>query len=134
MNPTPAGWSRFSSAIFYRDAAAAIDWLCEAFAFEIKIKVEGEQGRIEHCELVYGDGLIMLAQESLDAERPWKRLMRSPQSLAGATTQSVMIYVDDAAAHCARACAKGARIIEELSVHDYGEEYWSDLIYGALDP
>ena len=32
MKPTPAGWPRFSSAVVYRDAAAAIDWLCDAFA------------------------------------------------------------------------------------------------------
>ena len=56
MKATPAGWPRLSSAIVYRDAAAAIDWLCDAFGFGVRIKVEGENGRIEHCELEYGDG------------------------------------------------------------------------------
>jgi uncharacterized glyoxalase superfamily protein PhnB len=45
-----------------------------------------------------------------------------------------MIYVDDVDAHCARARAVGAIIADEPSVHDYGEEYWSDRSYGALDP
>ena len=45
MKPTPAGWPRFSSSIVYQDAAAAIDWLCSAFDFEVRIKVEGENGR-----------------------------------------------------------------------------------------
>ena len=134
MQPTPKGWPRFSSAVVYRDAAAAIQWLCDAFGFEIRLKVEGENGRIEHCELEYGDGLIMIAQENPDAARPWKRSFRSPQSLSGATTQSLMFYVDDAEAHCAKARARGARIAEELSVHDYGEDYWSDRSYGAFDP
>ena len=28
----------------------------------------------------------------------------------------------------------GARIIDEPSVHDYGEDYWTDRSYGAVDP
>jgi hypothetical protein len=42
MKPTPSGWPRFTSAIVYKDAAAAIDWLCDAFGFEVRIKVEGD--------------------------------------------------------------------------------------------
>ena len=133
MNPTPRGWPRFSSAIVYEDAATAIDWLCDAFGFEIKIKVEGENGRIEHCELVYGEGLIMLAQENPHAESAWRRQYLSPRSLNGANTQSIMFYVDDADAHCAHARSRGAQIIDEVTVHDYGADYWSDRSYGALD-
>ena len=134
MKPTPSGWPRFSSAVVYRDAAAAIDWLCNAFGFEVRLKVEGENGRIEHSELTYGEGLIMVAQETADAAREWKRALRSPRSLHGATTQSLMFFVDDAEAHCAQARACGARIVEELAVHDYGQDYWADRSYGALDP
>jgi uncharacterized glyoxalase superfamily protein PhnB len=134
MKPTPSGWPRLSSSVFYQDAAAAIDWLCEAFGFEVRLKVEGDNGRIEHSELTYGEALIMVGQESPDAERLWKRSMRSPKSLGCACTQSIMFFVDDAQAHCARARAGGARIVEEPATHDYGEDYWSDLSYGALDP
>jgi uncharacterized glyoxalase superfamily protein PhnB len=134
MKPTPAGWSRFSSSVVYQDAAAAIEWLCSAFGFEVRLKVEGENGRIEHCELSLGDGLIMLAQENSNAERAWKRALRSPKSLNGANTQCLMFYVDDAEAHCAHARARGARIVEEPAVHDYGDDYWSDRSYGAIDP
>jgi len=28
----------------------------------------------------------------------------------------------------------GARIIDEPALHDYGEEYWADRSYGAVDP
>ena len=134
MNPTPSGWPRFSSAVVYRDAAAAIDWLCEAFGFEIRLKVEGENGRVEHCELEYGGGVIMVAEERPQDSRAWKRLLRSPRSLDGANTQSLMIYVDDALAHCARARERGARILEEPAVHDYGKDHWSDRSYCAGDP
>jgi uncharacterized glyoxalase superfamily protein PhnB len=134
MKATPSGWPRMSSAVVYRDAAAAIGWLCGAFGFEVRIKVEGVNGKIEHSELTYGGGVIMVAGESPDSTLSWKRPLRSPSSVAGANTQSIMFYVDDAEAHCAHARARGARIVEEPAVHDYGKEYWTDLSYGALDP
>jgi uncharacterized glyoxalase superfamily protein PhnB len=55
MKPTPSDWPRLSSSVFYRDAAAAIDWLCDAFGFTVRLKVEGNNGRIEHSELTYGE-------------------------------------------------------------------------------
>jgi uncharacterized glyoxalase superfamily protein PhnB len=54
--------------------------------------------------------------------------------LGGANSQSLMFYVDDAEAHCAQARACGAHIVEEPAVHDYGDDYWSDRSYGAIDP
>jgi uncharacterized glyoxalase superfamily protein PhnB len=133
MKPTPPGWPRLSSAVTYQDASAAIDWLCKAFGFEIRIKIEGEAGRIEHSELTYGEALIMVAQESPHSERAWKREMLSPKSLGGKTTQSIMLYVDAVDAHCARARAAGARIVGEPQTQDYGEDYWSDRSYCAID-
>ena len=58
--PAPEGWPRISSAVFYEDAAAAIDWLCSAFGFAVRLRIAGEGGRIEHSELVFGEGLIMV--------------------------------------------------------------------------
>jgi uncharacterized glyoxalase superfamily protein PhnB len=135
MKPAPRDWPRLSSSIFYQDAAAAIDWLCRAFAFEVRLKVEGDGGRIEHSELTYGDALVMVAQEGEDTrKRRWKEFMRSPRTLGGKTTQSLMLFVDDADAHCAHARSLGAQIVEEPQTHDYGPDYWSDRSYGALDP
>lgn len=133
MKPTPQGYPRCSSSVFYQNAGAAIDWLCDAFRFEVRLKVEGDGGRIEYSELAYGEGVIMVSQEDSQAPRPWKKYMRSPRSLGGMTTQSIMIFVDDTDAHCAHARSKGARIIEEPVTHDYGDDYWADRSYGALD-
>ncbi len=135
MKPPPRDWPRLSSSVFYRDAQAAIDWLCQAFGFAVRLKVEGEGGRIEHSELTYGEGLIMVGQEGgSSAERPWKARMRSPRSVDGANTQCLMLFVDDADAHCAHARQQGAQIVEEPATHDYGDDYWADRSYGALDP
>ena len=134
MKPTPSDWPRCSSSIFYQDAAAAIDWLCDAFGFEVRLKVEGDNGSIVHSELVYGEGLVMVSQEDAKSDQTWKRAMRSPKSLGGATTQSIMFFVDDADAHCAHARSRGAQIVEAPAMHDYGEDYWADKSYGATDP
>ena len=133
MKDTPTGWPRISTALFYQDAAKAIDWLCSAFGFEVRLKVEGDGGRIEHSELTYGDGVIMIANEGPSPGRPHLEFMRSPKSLGGQTTQSLVIYVDDANAHFARAKAAGAKVLAEPKVTDYGEVNWADRSYGATD-
>lgn len=131
MKNTPKGWPRISTAIFYDDAAKAIDWLCSAFGFEVRLKVEGDNGRIEHSELVYGDGLIMVGSSGAKPGRP--TVFKSPKSSGGTNTQTLMVYVDDAVAHCARARTAGATIFDEPKMHDYGEDHWADKSYGAVD-
>ena len=133
MRPTPKGWPRLSSSIFYDDAAAAIDWLCRAFGFEVRLKVEGDAGRIVHSELVYGEALVMVAQSGTRTTHPNFPPGASPRSIGGANTQALMLFVDNVDEHCAHARAAGANVIEPPTVHDYGAEHWSDRSYGALD-
>ena len=133
MLPPPPGWPRISSAVFYKQPAAAIDWLCTAFGFEVRLKVEGEGGTIEHSELVFEGGLIMVGAEGHNV-RPGDEHMVSPRSTGGGNTQLLGIFVDDVDAHCARARAAGARIFREPETNDYGAEYAMDRSYGAIDP
>lgn len=131
MKPTPPGWPRISTAIYYEDAHAAIDWLCRAFGFEVQIKVVGDDGRIEHSELTFGGGLIMVDSPTGKEQRmPYRRC---PSQVGGGNTQNMMVYVDDVESHCARARAAGARIVREPEDHDYGEEYWADRGYECED-
>lgn len=125
MKPTPDGWPRISSCLFYEEPKRAIDWLCKVFGFELRLLVETGAGGVAHSELVYGDGLVMVGTN--DTEH-WK----SPRT-AGGCTQSLMLIVDDVEAHFAHAKAHGAEIYRELATSDYGDEYWSDRTYGALD-
>jgi len=133
VRPSPSGWPRISSSVFYKDPAAAIDWLCRAFGFEVRLKVEGEGGQIEHSELVFGDGLIMVGGEGHNV-RPEDEHMVSPRSTGGRNTQVLAIFVDDVDAHCTHARAAGARIFREPETNDYGAEYAMDRTYGAVDP
>ena len=129
MKPTPPGWPRISSGVWYDDPAKAIDWLCEAFGFEVQLKVEGEGGRIEHSELVFGGGLIMVGGAKPDKFPHAK----PPAKAGGANTQNMMVYVDDVEAHLARAKAAGAIIVSELETHDHGDDYWADRGYECKD-
>ena len=133
MQPTPKGWPRLSSSLYYDDAAAAIDWLCHAFGFEVRLKVANDSGGIVHSELTFADALIMVSQSGDRPLHPNFPRGASPKSISGANTQSLMLFVDDVDAHCTQARSAGARIIEEPAVHDYGPDYWADRSYGALD-
>ena len=134
MKPTPAGWPRLSPGIYYRDAGAMIEWLCRAFGFTVRLRVDGPDGPIKHSELEYADALVMVSSEKAGAEAAHGVVDCVSPLTAKVNTQNLMLYVDDVDAHCATARAAGARIVDEPSLHDYGEEYWADRSYGVLDP
>jgi len=127
MKPTPPGWPRISTALYYEDPPAAIAWLGRAFGFEPRIVVRGDDGSVHHSELVFGDGVVMVA-----APQPG-RSRQAPGQLGGANTQNMFVYVDDVDAHCRRAREAGATIVQEPQDTDYGEEYWADRGYEARD-
>jgi len=137
--PPPSGWPQATSCLFYRDASAAIDWLCEAFGFELRLKVEGEPGQVIHSELVYGGAMISVSSaarpgDTFEPGREFKQRHASPLDVGGRVTQALCVFVDDADAHCVQARAHGAVITSEPATHDYGDDYWSDRSYGASDP
>jgi uncharacterized glyoxalase superfamily protein PhnB len=120
--------------VFYDDPAAAIDWLCRAFGFEVRLKIEGDAGVIEHSELTYGEAVVMVGHAGGRPGRPVPIPSRSPRALGGVITQALVLYVDDTDAHCARALAAGALIVEPPRTDDYGDDYWVDRSYRAQDP
>jgi uncharacterized glyoxalase superfamily protein PhnB len=136
--PPPPGWPQIVPSLFYRDPATAIAWLCAAFGFAMKLKVEGEAGEIVYSELVYGTGMVSVghgakAGDVAEPGREFKRSQASPLDLGGRVNQALCMFVDDVDSHCERARAHGATIQAEPATHDYGEDYWSDRSYGALD-
>jgi uncharacterized glyoxalase superfamily protein PhnB len=124
----PKGWPRISSSLAYTNANAAIDWLCKAFGFEVQLKVEGDNGKVAHSELVLGGGLISIG----DAEGKGRDWYKSPKLLGGCT-QALCIYIDDVDTHCERARTAGATIAMEPKTTDYGDGYWVDRTYEAVD-
>jgi len=120
-----------SCSVFYDDPRAAIDWLAKAFGFEVRLKVEGDDGVIHHSELCLGEGLVMVNGTS--GEEPWQSMYRSPRSIGGGVTQALAFHIDDVDAHHGQALAAGAQIVRAPITSDYGDDYWVDRSYGALD-
>jgi uncharacterized glyoxalase superfamily protein PhnB len=122
----------------YRDVAAAIDWLCNAFGFEKHLVVSGDSGAVRYAELTFGNGMIMLGpveDSGLD------KFMTQPADTGGAETQICYLFVADAVAHCARAKAAGAEIVLDIedadsngrgySCRDLEGHVWN---FGTYDP
>lgn len=114
---TVASGSTIIPCLRYRDAHAAIDWLCKAFGFEKHAVYEDDQGGVAHAQLVYGQGMIMLGSVSDNA---FGRRMVQPDQVGGSETQCPCVIVADCKAHYTQAKAAGAVIIDEYEEKDYG--------------
>jgi len=101
----------------YRNAPAAIEWLCRVFGFEKQLVVPNEDGTIAHAQLSFGNGMIMLGSV-VDSE--FGRLLKQPDEIGGAETQTAYVIVVDADALYARAQAAGAEIVRDIKDEDYG--------------
>ncbi len=113
--PSQSVGSTIIPGMRYRNAPAAIDWLCNAFGFEKHLVVPGENNTIAHAQLNFGGGMIMLGSIK---DNEFGKLMKQPDEIGGAETQSCYVVVSDCDAHYARAKAAGAQII--LDIHDEG--------------
>lgn len=133
MKPPPKDWPQISPCIFYDDPVAAIDWLCRVFGFDVRLKVEGDDGRIVHSELEFGAGLIMVSDVNRKSDELHAVPAVSPRGLDGRVTMALAMFVDDADAHCAHAKEAGATILNEPETHDYGPDHWADRTYRAAD-
>ena len=110
----------------YRDAPAAIDWLCKAFGFEKHLVVPGEAGTIAHAQLVFGNGMIMLGSARDDDLGRLQRPLDAPDA---PVSESAYVIVSDVDAHHARAAAAGATVVMAPADQDYGGR-----LYACRDP
>jgi uncharacterized glyoxalase superfamily protein PhnB len=102
--------------LVYPDVREAVAWLAEAFGFVERLQI-GENHR---SQMKVGDGGAVIAADV--------RRHRVPPR-PGESTHTVLVRVDDANAHCARAREHGATILEEPTDFEYGERQ-----YSAADP
>jgi len=105
-----------SSSVCYRDPKTALTWLEKAFGFDLVFLVEDAEGNLAHSEMRFGDSVVMIGNE-------WSADHKSPASIEGKNTQTVHIQLKegDIDAHCERARAAGALIVEEPSTQFYGD-------------
>ncbi|MYM70858.1 glyoxalase [Duganella sp. FT134W] len=101
----------------YRDAPAAIDWLCSTFGFEVQFVVPNEDGSIAHAQLTFGNSMVMLGSV-FDTE--YGRLLKQPMETGGFVTQSAYLVVNSADEVYGRVLQAGGQIVLDLKDEDYG--------------
>jgi len=104
-------------ALRYRDAKAAIAFLCDGLGFQRHAVYEGEDGKVMHAELSFGNGMVMLGSV---APTEFGENMRQPDELGMKETQSPYLVVADADAVYARAKAAGFTITRDIRDESYG--------------
>ena len=94
--------------LIYRDVRAAVAWLEAAFGFEERVRIgDGHRAQLR----VGADGAVVVADVGADRVAPE----------SGSVTHVVKVRVPDVDAAFARACSRGARVVEELTTWEYGE-------------
>lgn len=119
QNPPP-GFPRLTVYLLYRDLESALGFLRRAFGFEETMRIPGPGGAPSHAEMKTGDAVLMLGCPGAG--------YRNPKDL-GQHTHYTHVYVDGVDAHCVRARAAGAKILDEPADQPYG-----DRRYLAEDP
>ncbi|AXA92227.1 VOC family protein [Massilia sp. YMA4] len=101
----------------YRDAPAAIEWLCNTLGFEAALVIRNEDDTVAHAQLTYGNGMIMLASV-VDSE--YGRLLKQPVEIGTFVTQSSYLVVNDADQVHERVLRAGGTVLLPLQDKDYG--------------
>ena len=101
----------------YRNAPAAIEWLCTVLGFTRHAVYAGPDNTIGHAELTLGGGMIMLGSHKDDE---YGRGFKSPGELGGFETRSSYVVVPDAEEVYARAQAANVKVVRPIQNTDYG--------------
>jgi uncharacterized glyoxalase superfamily protein PhnB len=134
--------ARIIPCLRYRDAPAALGFLCRAFGFEERQRFVADENSelVHHAELTLGDHMIMVSSVVGDTE--FSKVMTTVEE-AGGNTHSIYVVLEegaDLAAHAERARSAGADVFMPLADQGYGRMYsvrdleghaWS---FGDYDP
>lgn len=89
----------------YPDIGEAIDWLCDAFGFNLRLRIADHR-----AQLNVGDGAVVLTERGV------------------ATVQvscSVMVRVEEIDRHHDRASQRGARVLRTPADYPFGERQYT---------
>jgi uncharacterized glyoxalase superfamily protein PhnB len=114
----------------YKDAPAAIEFLCNAFGFERHAVYADEKSPnvIHHAQLMLDGNMIMLGSTGKHSPAEDLYGWKTPQELGG-ITMCIYAVIDDPDAHAERAKAAGARIIKG----PYDNDGYPGRAYGVRD-
>jgi uncharacterized glyoxalase superfamily protein PhnB len=111
----------FQPRVCYHDLSAAVEFLERTFGFE-PVMIATREGEVISAELACGDSKVQIGGA-------WENI-KPPSALGGANTQTLYVELNGGVdAHCERARAAGAVIIQEPT-----DMFHGDRTYRALDP
>lgn len=105
-------------ALRYRNAPAAIEWLCKALGFEKQVVFPNADGTIGHSQLTFGNGMILVS--SVIEGSPFNKLLRQPEDVGDVETQVSCLIVSDCDTVYKTAKAAGAEMVLDITDMDYG--------------
>jgi uncharacterized glyoxalase superfamily protein PhnB len=114
---TTGAKSTIMPALRYKNAPAAIDWLCSVLGFERHEAFPGPEDTIAHAELTLHGGMIMLGSQRKDEHA---RRFKSPAELGNAETCSIYVVVPDAEEVYKRVQNAKATIVRPIEDTHYG--------------
>ena len=89
----------------YDKAAAAIEWITNVAGFEAGLVIADAAGNVEHAELWYGDGVVVVMSRA--EFRPDKPVLTSGPGM-------IEVTVPDVRAHHAHAVSLGAEVVQPV--------------------
>ena len=95
-----------------------IEWLVKTFGFEKQAVYANQNGVVMHAQLSFGNGMVMIG--SVNNGTPSSRLLKQPDEIGGAETQTPYLVVSEIDGVYARAKAAGAKMLMDLEEKDYG--------------
>ena len=105
-------------SVLFRDANAGIEWLKSALGFTEHVVYRTVEGAVEHAELLFGNGMIMVGTAGLNPQTAaWMAL---PSDVGGKNTGGAYLIVQDCTPVWQGALAAGAEVMLPLRTMDYG--------------
>jgi PhnB protein len=114
VKPVPDGYPVVSPGLAIDGAAAAIEFYKNIFGATERMRMPGPDGKIAHCELMFGNSVVMLGDPAPDMD------FLDPKTVGG-TPVNLYVYVEDADAAFAAALAAGAKELTPMTTQFYGD-------------
>ncbi len=125
VKPVPEGYHTVTPYLVVRDAKRALEFYKKAFGAETTLSMPSPDGRVMHAEMRIGDSMVFVSDEFPEMAPQSK----APQSIGGAVTGSIFLYVQDVDAAVKRAVGAGAKVTMPVA-----DMFWGDRFGKVADP
>jgi PhnB protein len=121
VKPIPEGYNAITPYLAVADATKAIEFYKRAFGAKERMVMPTPDGKVMHAELEFGDSVVMLSD-------PFPQSTTQSPKQAGASTASIMFYVDDVDEAYKQALDAGATSEQEPE-----DMFWGDRFARVVD-